>query len=273
MIKLKYLNNIARYRNSSFSSSFSKSVVCNSSLTGFQQTLSSRFSSLISPWKISLSSFSSSLSFNRKKTVFESQRRNFANLNEIVKLDLLEKEDTKKITSIWLQYHRKKDCLSAVIPKETYHLLLDKSKDCPLFVFPLSREKGYVSILAHMQLNQNGKCLFSSLKDYQSNPSSYVPWINVSYFRELELSKGIVLMRAEIDPKMIKISEAQYLVNLWQLYMLDESRYQKVKQFNHDPKSFDFNQVIEDVQTVPSLANFNSNPNNSFSSSSSSSPS
>lgn len=53
-------------------------------------------------------------------------------LDKIVKLDLLEKEDQETITKIWTQYHADKDVITAIIPKETYNTIFERSKQYPL---------------------------------------------------------------------------------------------------------------------------------------------
>jgi hypothetical protein len=48
-------------------------------------------------------------------------------LDRIVKVELLEKETPQKITSIWVNYHHKKPCISAVLQKEQYKKIKDKA--------------------------------------------------------------------------------------------------------------------------------------------------
>lgn len=52
-------------------------------------------------------------------------------------------------------------------------------------------------------------------------------------------------MRGEIDPLQVTAQECQLLVNQMQLYYLNDERLELVKQFNENPKEFDFNKLLE----------------------------
>lgn len=56
-------------------------------------------------------------------------------LDKIVKLELLEKENQETITKIWTEYHADKDCITAVIPKETYDTIFKRSQQYPIVSF------------------------------------------------------------------------------------------------------------------------------------------
>ncbi|RUS16585.1 ATP11 protein-domain-containing protein, partial [Endogone sp. FLAS-F59071] len=53
-------------------------------------------------------------------------------LDKIMKIELLEKEDPKTIGDIWTKYHVTKDCISAVIPGETYKTIIQRSQKYPM---------------------------------------------------------------------------------------------------------------------------------------------
>ena len=49
-------------------------------------------------------------------------------LNKIVRLEILKQETPERIKSIWVNYHRNKDCIGAVIEKETFDKLKKKAQ-------------------------------------------------------------------------------------------------------------------------------------------------
>lgn len=75
-------------------------------------------------------------------------------LNDIMKIELLQDKTADEIMSIWLEYHKqKKDVLVATIPTEKYDLLMDRSKEYPIFILPLPRSEGYEFFLLQFATN------------------------------------------------------------------------------------------------------------------------
>lgn len=60
-----------------------------------------------------------------------------------MKLDLLTDKTADEIKAIWLEYHKQKDTLVATIPTPIYKTLEQRSKEHPLFIFPLPRSQGF----------------------------------------------------------------------------------------------------------------------------------
>ena len=52
-----------------------------------------------------------------------------------------------------LKFHSDKDCLAAVLAPEKYATILQRSTRCPLFVFPLPKGTGFISILCQSDLS------------------------------------------------------------------------------------------------------------------------
>lgn len=70
-----------------------------------------------------------------------------------MKLELLQDKTTEEITSIWLEYHLKKNVLAAVITVEQYELLMQRGKQNPLFILPLPRSQGFEFMLLQFASN------------------------------------------------------------------------------------------------------------------------
>ncbi|EGC38214.1 hypothetical protein DICPUDRAFT_76207 [Dictyostelium purpureum] len=173
-------------------------------------------------------------------------------LNDVVKLELLEKEDASTVKQIWLQYHLQKECLCAVIPSDIYKKLISRSKECPLFIIPLPGDKGFISILYQ---NQGDHLVFTYLEQFKKHSVNAVPWLIASHYTDFIDSKGIVLMRAEPNLEVLNNTQAQYLYNQIQSYLLDDTKYKIMETFTKRPHEFDFNLVIKDMEKMSLLDN------------------
>ena len=76
-------------------------------------------------------------------------------LNEIVKLDILDKEPTEKIKAIWSEYHMSKlDALSGSLKAEEFSKFRSNMTKCPTFVYPCFKSKeSYYVLISQFQTN------------------------------------------------------------------------------------------------------------------------
>jgi hypothetical protein len=133
-----------------------------------------------------------------------------------------------------------------------------------MFVFPMPNpEKGYYFMLSQMKAFDK-TCLFTPLSEFQQLGSNAPQWLKMTYYTELQDTKGIttynmyihfglgiVLMRGEVDTNVLTTQAAQFLANLWQLYHLDDTKYKKMQTFNHEPSKFDYNDLLKDLDSLP----------------------
>eukprot|EP01116_Phalansterium_solitarium_P003635 TRINITY_DN14453_c0_g1_i1.p4 TRINITY_DN14453_c0_g1~~TRINITY_DN14453_c0_g1_i1.p4 ORF type:complete len:191 (+),score=50.38 TRINITY_DN14453_c0_g1_i1:782-1354(+) len=171
-------------------------------------------------------------------------------LDRIVKLDLLEKEPVDNIRKIWIDYHKDKPFICGVVQADEYSKIRQRSDRCPMFVLPLP--KGDAGFMTFFLQSQGDMTNFTSLAEFQAK-NKYAPTaLGVQHFAELADSKGLVLMRGEVDTKVISVDEARMLVSLWQVFLLDDTKNKLMEQFNHRPNEFDFNRVLDVLgQNVP----------------------
>jgi len=94
-------------------------------------------------------------------------------------------------------------------------------------------------------------CLFTPLEEFKVNQDYAKPGLLIMHYTELLKEKQLVLMRGEIEPKMLQVTEAQCLVNQMQLYYLSE-KYDWVKTFNESPQDFNYQLLLEDMGHKPS---------------------
>lgn len=154
---------------------------------------------------------------------------------------------TEAITEIWREYHATRDCISAIIPADSYTQLHTKASLCPFFLYPLPRDSGYEFLYSQFS---GHRCFFTSLINYQRHGENAPVCLTLSHYTELQESKGIVLMAGEVDANVLTILEAQFLANQLQLYYAgdDQERYALVRQFNHDPEHFSYQKLVEQLQ-------------------------
>ncbi|KAG0170087.1 ATP synthase mitochondrial F1 complex assembly factor 1 [Apophysomyces sp. BC1015] len=172
-------------------------------------------------------------------------------LDKIVKVELLEQHDVETITKIWTDYHADKDCITAVIPSETYNMLYKRSQQYPMFILPMPRETGVEFFLVQFSFHQ---CHFTTLLEYKTKGSESRPFLTISHFPELAKSKDIVLMKGEISdkPRMIDAQNAQFLAfALQQFYVTGgEKKLKLVEKFHLDPEQFDYQELIDEMEKV-----------------------
>jgi len=171
-------------------------------------------------------------------------------LSEIVKLEKFDGVDVETIKDLWLQYHSVKDCICAVIPADIYTKLINRSKSCPMFIFPLPGDKGYISILYQ---NQGDHFVYTYLEQYKKHTVNAVPWMIASHYTDLMESKGIVLMRAEPNLEVLSTVQAQYLYQQTQMYLMEDKKYNLMQTFTYHPTKFDFNEVVENMAKMSLL--------------------
>lgn len=170
-------------------------------------------------------------------------------LDQVMKVELIEHKSKDEIAQIWVEYHKTKNCVSAIILSDSYLQLQAKAMHCPMFVYPLPRNEGYEIWLSQFS---GQKCYFTSLINYQTfqenAPHSFV----LTHYTEFLETKGLVLARGEVDPSHLNTLEAQTLTNQMQLYYASQRAdlYAMVRQFNHDPQHFDYKQLIEQLNNL-----------------------
>jgi ATP synthase mitochondrial F1 complex assembly factor 1 len=95
-------------------------------------------------------------------------------LGDIFKIELVKDKSPAEIQSIWQDYHKDKEVISAIIQQEQYLALNKNMKNFPTFLFPLPRSQGYEFIMCQSY----GKTVhFTPLLAYQVSHSLYLCWL------------------------------------------------------------------------------------------------
>ncbi|KAI9362297.1 ATP11 protein-domain-containing protein [Pilaira anomala] len=171
-------------------------------------------------------------------------------LDKLVKLELLENETPEVIAQIWNAGHANKDCITAAIPSDIYQKLYERSQKYPMFVVPMPREQGVEFFFLQFNFHQ---CNFTSLLEYKTKGSEARPFLTLTHFPELQKSKGIVLMKGDIndDPRMLDTGNAQFLTFALQEFYVTggDKKLQLVEKFHNSPAEFDFQELIDNAVT------------------------
>eukprot|EP01090_Pellita_catalonica_P008173 TRINITY_DN1887_c0_g1_i2.p1 TRINITY_DN1887_c0_g1~~TRINITY_DN1887_c0_g1_i2.p1 ORF type:complete len:216 (+),score=28.23 TRINITY_DN1887_c0_g1_i2:39-686(+) len=173
-------------------------------------------------------------------------------LDKLVFVDKLREETPERIAEIWNRKHQSLPCVSAVIPTKKYKEFKEKALDYPRFVFPVPRNQGFLQVMQEAQMEVD-TILFTNLADFQESGKHAPISLSLLYYTDLQESNDLVLLRGDVDTKKLTTIEAQYLVNQLQIwYQIDTAKFELIKQFNDSPEGFDFDEVIKQVQVIPS---------------------
>lgn len=168
-------------------------------------------------------------------------------LGTILKLELLKDLSPEDVANLWLEYHKDKDCVSAVIPASAYATLIDRAQACPMFLYPLPRDDGFEFYYSQWFGHQ---CAYTPLIEYQARQEDAEPHMLMNHYQEVRESHGLVLMVGELESKL-KSSDAHILASQVAMYYAgSDTAFSLVETFNHRPAEFDHNVVIQRLETL-----------------------
>jgi len=165
-----------------------------------------------------------------------------------MKLELLEDKSADDIKHIWLEYHKKKDVIAAVLTNAQFELLMKRGKEHPIFILPLPRSEGYEFMMLQFGTNS---VHFTPLLAYQVHKENAPECLNMVFYSETK-DKEVILMRGEYDKQVINAQEAQCLANELQLYYIkeDAARLQLLKDFTLKPDNFKHTDLIKQLEEI-----------------------
>jgi ATP synthase F1 complex assembly factor 1 len=174
-------------------------------------------------------------------------------LSAYAKPELLEKEAPEDVRRIWLQFHSSKACISAAIPTETAKLLSDRLEESPDFVLPLPLVQSDGGEYTVMYQQGTGNVIqYTSVHEFNSYREHALPYLNLYFYDELAESKGLVLMRGDVNAQKMTVEQAQMLMHHVQIYYLSPVHYRFAEVFNKRPKEFDFEMMLLNTRAIMS---------------------
>eukprot|EP00897_Mesotaenium_endlicherianum_P005081 jgi/Mesen1/4600/ME000232S03844 len=169
-------------------------------------------------------------------------------LNEIVNVEGLQACTPEEIKKTWNDAHIGRSHISTTLSSQQYDGLCFRAQSCPMFVLPVLREKGFVSMLTQAQMPH---LLFTGLEDYKVRGTEAAPFFVVTHYPDLAESKEIVLVRGDVVlPSRLSDDEARELLKNIHDYYLDDGRYRHVKTFNKESREFDYREVLKDLRVT-----------------------
>jgi ATP synthase F1 complex assembly factor 1 len=185
---------------------------------------------------------------NPKQPIDAKSELPFKKLEDIMKIELLNGKSVEEITKIWLEYHKSKDVIAAVVPIGTYNTMVDVAKKFPIFIFPIPRSQGFEFIMFQFAANT---IHFTPLLCYQVHKENAPECLNIVHYTEF-IDQGIVLMRGEYDTKVLTAQEAQCLANQLQLYYTqnNEAKLKLLESFTKTPEKFKHIDVIKELENL-----------------------
>jgi len=170
-------------------------------------------------------------------------------LDSVMKMETIQDKSAEEITQLWNQFHSTKDCVFAVLKNDEFANLKEKSKECPVFVFPIPRDDGFEFILCQFDRND---VYFTPLSMFQMVRENAPPCLTLQHYTELMDTKGIVLMAGQYDDKVLKQELALNLVQQMSIFYGKGSKYfDLVKRFNYQPESFKYEELIDALKSLP----------------------
>lgn len=169
-------------------------------------------------------------------------------LNDIMKIELIKDKEPAEIQTIWEEYHKNKEVISATIPKDLYSRLQHNVKQWATFLFPLPRDQGYEFIMCQCY---GHTVHFTPLLAYQVHKENAPECLTVVHYTEL-LDQGLVLMRGEYDKNVLNGREAQCLANQFQMYYSgkDAAKLRLLEAFTKSPDTFKHMDLITQLENI-----------------------
>eukprot|EP00761_Pharyngomonas_kirbyi_P013772 gb/GECH01013801.1/.p1 GENE.gb/GECH01013801.1/~~gb/GECH01013801.1/.p1 ORF type:complete len:257 (+),score=54.81 gb/GECH01013801.1/:1-771(+) len=196
------------------------------------------------------STFNSQQNINPSVSFSLLNKRNIANFKHQAEKGLDDIVDTRKlvqntpgdISTIWHEYHKHMvSYIADVIPASTWQNISSRSSKCPMFVIPVNRNIGYQNMVAQFQGN---RCLIASLREYQENGDSTMPHLTLTHYTDLVSTKGIILMRGDVNTSHLNKGEAEEITRSLYRFYLHPKLFPLVEKFNLNPNQFDINEVV-----------------------------
>ena len=166
-------------------------------------------------------------------------------LNEVARVPLLKQESAVRIRELWLeQFKSRSDVVVGTLAKPEFEIFKANALACPMFIVPVMKgadQSAYFNLLSQFQ---DGKhCLFTSLDAFKQNPNNASPMMVSTVYDELVTEKGVALLRGDIISQ-VDISRDDAVRILKFIRHMYINKFELVKKFNLQPRSFDYNEFL-----------------------------
>lgn len=132
---------------------------------------------------------------------------------------------------------------------EQYDKVQETSEESPVFVLPMEKPGGFVTMLVNIQ---PPRLLATPLEVYRQQGSEADPHVIATHYEELKSSHGVVLVRGDVRTRGLDAKEAETLVTRAHRFFADPRLAEYVKLVYRDPRKFDFDAVLQELGFDPS---------------------
>ena len=153
------------------------------------------------------------------------------------------------IEQLWSDYHAASSTATGfAIDSASFEKLKQRGPNTSFFIHPIPRDSGYFVMLSQYQ---DKSFLVTYLEDFKQNAGKAQPYMTITLYDELQHSKDLVLVRADIVAlaTMTK-QEADVMTRTVVASYCDDAMYNNVFTFNKEPQKFDFEKYVREIVTT-----------------------
>ena len=169
-------------------------------------------------------------------------------LEKVVKLELLRPQGPEEIARIWSEFHadESKGRVGAVISSAQYAQIHRHGPESPVFVLPVPKPEGYVTMLVQFQLPI---VMVTTLDDYRTRGVNAASHLVLTHYTELASDKNLVLVRGDVlVNSAVNVFEARDVIKKVHHLYSDPTAYAKWPYtFNHNSTSFSFTDYLAEL--------------------------
>ena len=168
-------------------------------------------------------------------------------LDDVCKINLLEKASQAEVINIWNFNHTQfVQYYGRVLPTSAYDQMRPRLEKSPYFLVPVFRDKGLFNAVTNFNQDLVGVV---PLGEYQKQGDHAIPHMTVQFFTELAHSKGLVLVRCEIQDKVFTKQDCMFVTQMLLKYYTNPSLYEKwVETFNRQPNQYDYHAFLRHMK-------------------------
>lgn len=168
-------------------------------------------------------------------------------LSQIVDLEKLLLEDRKTIETIWTSYHQDNatSASAMVLNKDEGDIIKSRAKTSPLFIVPVFKSSSLDSYIMLLSQYQNsGGFIMTYLDEFRRNPDTASPWMSLMLYGDLEVTKGVTLLRSDFTAHVTKKENVAVNRMIVDAYLSEDVYHGYVHTFNKEPNKFDFDKYL-----------------------------
>ncbi|GMM36708.1 Atp11 protein [Saccharomycopsis crataegensis] len=182
----------------------------------------------------------------------------FKTLSSYIDVEKISNLETDQIGLIWrARFQNNPKAVCAPVDTATFQKLYANARKNPNFIIPLKKENAGHE-LHFVQWNFSGPdtvhVIFTSLAEYKLHGEFSTPHTTLTFHRELEKEKAIVLMNGLVEGEGVTLSETQLLIlNLQNFYgglQKDANKLRLLEAFNKGTSEFSLEELIKESQDV-----------------------